>query len=273
MRFEDNKLLTSSIDITEIKLAREQLAQLNEQLQRSNESLDQFASVASHDLQEPLRKISTFGAMLAQQYGPALGEGVDLLGRMQSATDRMQTLIRDLLAYSRLAAGGQTARQPVDLIQLVGEVLQDLEIAVAQTGAVVAVGELPTLPGDTLQLRQVFQNLLSNALKFTKPGQLPRLTVSARSVSPGEVPAELRLTGPAYWLITVADNGIGFGEKYRERIFGAFERLHGKNSAYGGSGIGLAIVRRVMDNHHGAVTAHSAEGEGATFTLYLPATV
>lgn len=278
VRFNTDGLLTSSIDITEIKQAREQLAQINTQLQRSNESLDQFASVASHDLQEPLRKIISFGDLLADQYGSELGDGVVLLQRMQSAATRMQILIRDLLAYARLSKGagpapGQAAHQLINLNELVGDVLGDLEVAVTEKGAVVEVGELPTLAGDALQLRQVFQNLLSNALKFTQPGRTPRITFRCETMSGQEVPAGL--IGPAgnpkaYYAITVADNGIGFSDKYRERIFGAFERLHGKNSTYGGSGIGLAIVRRVMDNHNGAVTAQSVEGEGATFTLYLP---
>ncbi len=275
VRFGEDGLLTSSIDITEIKQAREQLVQMNARLQRSNESLDQFASVASHDLQEPLRKIKSFGDVLRDQYGPALGEGVDLLERMQSAAGRMQTLIRDLLTYSRLAKSGAVPHQPLDLNRIVAEVLVDLELAVTEKGAIVDVGTLGIVPGDALQLRQVIQNLLSNALKFTKPGRQPRISVNCRVVSAAELPDGLIRINPsgssAYLVVTVADNGIGFGAAYREKIFGAFERLHGKNSPYGGTGIGLAIVRRVVENHHGAVTAHSGEGEGATFTLYFPA--
>lgn len=270
VRFNTNGLLTSSINITETKQARERLAQLNEQLRHSNESLDQFASVASHDLQEPLRKIKSFGDLLLDQYGPDLGNGLTYLQRIQSAADRMQNLIQDLLAYSRLANSRDTEQRPVNLGQLVADVLVDLEVAVAEKGAVVEVGELPILPGNALQLRQVFQNLLSNALKFTQPGRTPRITVSARPVNTSELPGEVRLSGTSHWQITIADNGIGFSEKYREKIFGAFERLHGKNSTYAGTGVGLAIVRRVMDNHQGSVTAHATEGEGATFTLYLP---
>lgn len=268
---EKDKIVLTFMNVSEHKQALEQLAQLNAQLHRSNESLDQFAAVASHDLQEPLRKIKSFGDLLITQYSSRLGDGVDLLQRMQSAADRMQNLIRDLLTYSRLAKSGGIEQQSVNMRKVVDDVLIDLEVVVAEKRAVVEVGNLPTLPGDAVQLRQLFQNLLSNALKFTKAGRTPCVTVSARPVAPDEKFVEMGLPRGQYWQIVVADNGIGFSEKYRERIFGAFERLHSKNSVYAGTGIGLAIVRRVMDNHAGIVTAHATEGEGATFTLYFPA--
>ncbi|WP_080239673.1 PAS domain-containing sensor histidine kinase [Spirosoma rigui] len=271
--FGDDGLLTSSIDITSLKQAQLQIEKLNRQLQRSNDSLDQFAAIASHDLQEPLRKIKSFGDILLDQYAPRLGDGASLLGRMQAAADRMQALIRDLLAYSRLSKEQSVVFQSVDLNHIAGEVLTDLEVSISEKGAVVELGHLPTLTGDPLQLRQVIQNLLSNALKFTKPGRLPRVTVQARQLDGHALPDEVNLAPGPYWQITVADNGIGFNAKYRQQIFGAFERLHGKTSAYGGSGIGLAIVRKVMDNHQGAVTAQSTEGEGATFGLYFPASL
>ncbi|AQG78807.1 PAS domain-containing sensor histidine kinase [Spirosoma montaniterrae] len=270
VRFDQDGLLTSSINVTEAKLARQQIEQINNQLRRSNESLDQFASVASHDLQEPLRKIKSFGDLLADQYADRLGDGVDLLRRMQSATTRMQILIRDLLAYARLSQNKLSDHQRTDLNKVVGDVLQDLEVAVSEKNAVLNVSELPTIPGDALQLRQVFQNLLSNALKFSSPGKPPHITLSARAISRSALPSNSGLHRSAYWEITVADNGIGFNEQYREQIFGAFERLHGKSSPYSGTGIGLAIVRRVMENHAGIVTASSTEGQGATFRLYFP---
>jgi signal transduction histidine kinase len=275
-RLGTDGLITSTINITAIKQAQEQIEQLNDQLQHSNARLNQFASVASHDLQEPLRKINSFGNILIDQYGPALGDGLNLLIRMQTAASRMQTLIRDLLTYSRLSMGSPVDYQSIDLNRILGEVLVDLEIAIGEKNAVVEVVDLPTITGDALQLRQVFQNLLSNALKFTRPGQQPRVTLMSKWVNREDLPMGLPVSGwnlnpPAYWQITVADNGIGFDEKYQDRIFSAFERLHSKSSPYGGSGIGLAIVRQVMDNHLGAVRAHSVAGEGATFTLYLPA--
>lgn len=275
VRFGEDGLLTSSIDITDLKLAQLQIEQLNTQLQRSNQSLDQFAFVASHDLQEPLRKIRTFGDLLLDQYTDTLpADARDLLRRMQSASERMSVLIRDLLTYSRLSKGRQTARQSLDLNGLVNEVLEDLELAIQDKNALIDVGSLPTLIGDPLQLRQVFQNLLSNALKFTKPGHQPQIQVTCRLIPAYEVLMNLpkpKAPSGQYYLVTVADNGIGFAEQYGEKIFGAFERLHSKNSLYGGTGIGLAIVRQVMENHQGAVTAQGREDEGATFTLYFPA--
>lgn len=262
-----DKIVLTFMNVTESK-------QIEQRLRESNTSLDQFAAIASHDLQEPLRKIKSFGDMLLEQYGHVLGDGLPLLRRMHSAADRMQILIRDLLAYSRLSTGRDTDRQPIDLGHIVDEVLIDLEMVVAEKQAVVEVGDLPSLPGDALQLRQVVQNLFSNALKFAKTGQPPRVTVTSRLLKRSDLPADLVLTGKSsqvYWKITVTDNGIGFSEVYREKIFGAFERLHGRSSQYGGTGIGLAIVRKIMENHNGAVRAHSQEGEGSTFILYLPA--
>ncbi len=253
-----------------------------QQLLESNASLDQFASVASHDLQEPLRKIKSFGNLLQTQYGSALGDGADLLRRMDQAADRMQTLIRALLTYSRLSGDQSMPRGAVDMNRLVGEVLVDLEMMIQEKGAVVDVGNLPILPGNALQLQQVFQNLLSNALKFSRPGdpdRPPRVVIKAAPVNRPDsrlstMPAEIRLPGPPgtpYWQITVSDNGIGFDAAYRDKIFGAFERLHGRSSQYSGTGIGLAIVRKVIEQHNGVVVADSREGEGATFTIYLPA--
>ncbi|MGA0559278.1 PAS domain-containing sensor histidine kinase [Larkinella sp. VNQ87] len=272
VRFGEDGLLTSSIDVTEIKQAKEQIEQMNAQLKRSNESLDQFAAIASHDLQEPLRKIEAFGSLLLDRYGPALGEGVTLLERMQSAARRMSSLIRDLLTYSRLSKTGALARKPVNLSPIVTEVLVDLELAITDKGAVVEVEPLPTLLGDELQLRQVFQNLLANALKFTQPGRSPRITVRAERLDAQQLPTDIPLPDRSrpYHVLTVADNGIGFNDEYRERIFGAFERLHGKGSPYSGSGIGLTIVHKVMENHEGIVSARGVPGEGAVFQLYFP---
>ncbi|WP_164851176.1 PAS domain-containing protein [Larkinella soli] len=267
-------------EISAVQMAKDQIVltfmnvtqtkQTEQQLRESNASLDQFATVASHDLQEPLRKIKSFGDLLAAQYGPVLGDGVMLLERMQSASSRMQTLIRDLLAYSRLSTQRPLAFQPVDLNRVVAEVLVDLDLAVSEKGATVEVGRLPTLQGEPLQIRQAFQNLLSNALKFSEPGRPPVITVKSRLVRRADLPAAVKLYGTKYWEVQVADNGIGFEEAYRERIFGAFERLHGKNSRYLGSGIGLAIVRRVMDNHQGAVSAQGEVGIGSAFSLFFP---
>jgi len=273
VRFGSDGLLTSSIDITSLKQAQFQIEGLNQRLQRSNASLDQFAAIASHDLQEPLRKILTFGKMLTDEYGPVLGQGLPLLQRIQSAADRMQALILGLLNLSRYSQAKGIQQQPTDLDLLVTQVLMDLDLTIKEKQAVVDLDPLPILMGDALQLRQVFQNLLTNALKFVKPGQTPRVRITSEQKKGSQLPSELNLSrsySQVYWLITVSDQGIGFGSAYRERIFGAFERLHGRSSPYAGTGIGLAIVRRVMDNHQGAVTAHSEPGQGASFTLYFP---
>ncbi len=246
--------------------------QVQQQLRESNQSLEEFAGVASHDLQEPLRKVQQFGNLLAQEYGPQLGEsGQDLIQRMQSAADRMSTLIRDLLAYSRLTSQPKTTSS-LNLNVLVSEVLTDLEARVTDKKATIDVATLPTLMGNALTMRQMMQNLIVNALKFSRPGLPPYIKISAEQVQVKQVTTPL--PGPlanAYWAIQVADNGIGFDDQYKDRIFGAFQRLHSRKSPYSGTGIGLAIVKKVVEQHQGAIEARSKVGEGSTFTVYLPA--
>ncbi|GAB3049509.1 sensor histidine kinase [Spirosoma pulveris] len=271
-RMDRDHLIIIFTDVTDIKAIELQKEQLIDELKRTNAALENFTRAASHDLQEPLRKIMAFGNMLIQDYGPVLGPGLPILQRMQSATQRMQVLITGLLNLSRYSQARDIRREPIDLSVLVGQVLSDLDLTVKEKQAVV-VEPLPTLQGDALLLQQVFQNLLTNALKFVKPGQPPRIQITSEQKKGDDLPLELhlpRLSTQFYWQITVSDQGIGFESAYRERIFDAFERLHGRSSPYAGTGIGLAIVRQVMDNHHGAVTAHSQPGEGAQFTLYFP---
>ncbi len=260
-------------DVSTLKRVQQKLETLVDALRESNEGLEQFAYVASHDLQEPLRKVRSFGEMLRVQFAAELGEtGTNLVERMQSATDRMQTLIQDLLAYSQLSTQPK-AVDPVDLNQIVAEVLVDLETVSQAKNAVIDVGDLPKIAGDTLQFRQLFQNLLSNALKFTRPasaGIRPHITIRCRLVSGQAASPDIGLRPDvSYYEITLADNGIGFEEKYRDRIFGAFQRLHGR-SQYPGTGVGLAIVKKVMDKHSGHIIANSQPGVGSTFTLYFP---
>ncbi|GAB2577775.1 hypothetical protein GCM10027190_29410 [Spirosoma areae] len=274
-------------DKTAERRARQLVEQANAELQRSNNNLQSFAYVASHDLQEPLRKIRSFGDMVMAEFGPQLPEnGQDMLRRMQLAAERMSILIRDILALSRLTTQKQ-AFASVDLSRLITEVLTDLETMVAEKGAIVEIADLPTVPGDALQLRQLFQNLLANALKFTHPKQSPRVRVSCQRLSAQELPpgllapatttqADKASVGPAsasrsYYALTVSDDGIGFdAQKHGETIFGAFQRLHGRTGNYAGTGIGLAIARRVVENHSGGIRVQSREGEGAAFTVYLP---
>lgn len=248
------------------------LQQANVSLHRSNESLERFAYVASHDLQEPLRKIRSFGDMLNIRYADQLDDvGRDMIGRMQSAASRMDELIRSLLNFSRINTPVKTV--PVNLKELLNGILNDLEVSIQERNAIVTVQPtLPSIPGDEARLRQLFQNLLVNALKFTAPGVEPRITVSARIVSGPEVPDHPeagRSERTKYAEISVADNGIGIAPENFEKIFGLFTRLHGRQT-YAGTGIGLATTKRVAENHGGTITVESKEGQGTTFKVYLP---
>ena len=242
------------------KLAQEQLERVAAQLEASNRELQQFASVASHDLQEPLRKIVVFGDRLRQRFGGQLGEqGSDYIERMMNAAGRMQTLIDDLLEFSRVVTRARPF-VPVDLGEVVREVLGDLEVLIESKGAVVDLGAMPTLQADPTQLRQVFQNLIANAMKFQGDGAVPHVVIRADAAI---------CSGSPGWKLTVKDNGIGFEQQHAERIFAPFQRLHGR-SEFGGSGIGLAIVRRIVERHSGTILADASPGHGATFTILLP---
>jgi signal transduction histidine kinase len=243
------------------KLAQEQLERVAAQLEASNRELQQFASVASHDLQEPLRKIVVFGDRLKAKFGDQLGEqGGDYIERMMSAAGRMRVLIDDLLEFSRVVTRARPF-VPVDLGEVVREVLVDLEILIESKGAVIDVGKLPTIQADPTQLRQVFQNLLSNAMKFQDGGAVPHVAIRAEPATSGSHQG---------WRITVRDNGIGFEQQHAERIFAPFQRLVGR-SEFKGSGIGLAIVRRIVERHAGTIAAESNPGQGALFVITLPA--
>ncbi len=273
-------------DITEQVVARQQIEEQVQQrtheldraiadLRRSNESLDQFAHVASHDLQEPLRKIHQFSALLRSQYSTQLGDGVDYLNRVQTAAGRMSTLIHDLLAYARISALADTPAM-VSLMGVVHTVLMDLELAIQESGAVVTIDSLPNVEGIESQINQLFQNLLGNALKFRRVDQsgtpvLPLIRISAQILMMANLPDSLKpmRLATTYHRIDVSDNGIGFDEQYADEIFQVFRRLHGKNH-YSGTGIGLAICQKVAANHGGAVTASSQPGQGATFSVYFP---
>ncbi|ARK10118.1 ATP-binding protein [Fibrella sp. ES10-3-2-2] len=239
-------------------------------LQRSNENLQQFAYVASHDLQEPLRKIQSFGDILQKKWGTELGEDLDLLTRMQAAAKRMSTLIEDLLAYSRISTRQEFA-SPVLLNQIVEMAVKDLEIPINEANAQIDVAILPVVQGDYGQLGQLFQNLLSNALKFRLAGVPPQIKISAQTVSATDLPSSIKPARKVamYHRIDLADNGIGFDRKYLDRVFQVFQRLHPKRE-YPGTGIGLAICEKVVINHGGAITAISQPGQGATFQVYLP---
>jgi PAS domain S-box-containing protein len=255
-------------DVSAARSSQQQLRLVGEELERSNRELQDFATIASHDLQEPLRKIRAFGDRLAEHSAGVLDEdGSDYLRRMTNAAGRMQTLIKDLLEYSQVTLRPEPPR-PVDLGLIVSEVLTDLEERVRLSNGSVHVGQLPTILGSPFQMRQLFQNLIANALKFHPEGVPPYVHIVA--VARGDLRGPKgRADRVPVWEIGVRDNGIGFEEKHAERIFAPFQRLHGRQ-AYEGTGMGLAICRRIAAQHGGTITAHATPGAGATFVIRLP---
>jgi two-component system sensor kinase FixL len=256
-------------DISERKAAEEAEARHREELERSNQELEQFAYVASHDLQEPLRKIRAFGERLESKFGDALGEtGREQLQRIHSAADRMQSLIEGLLTLSRVTTQAKEF-VTVDLKQVAKEVVSDLEVRIEEVGGQVEIGKLPTIQADPLQMRQLFQNLIGNALKFRREEEPPVVKIQGRFL-----PEKSQLArGPArekQCRLTVEDNGIGFEQKYADRIFNVFQRLHPRDQ-YTGTGVGLAICKRIAERHGGTIAATSTPGEGTKFTVILTA--
>ena len=241
--------------IKERRLAQQKLEQTMAELERSNRELQDFAFVASHDLQEPLRKIQAFSDRLLTRSDRFNEQEQDYLQRMQSAAGRMQSLIQDLLTYSRVT----TRAKPLtvcDTNRILGEVLQDMETAIARENAVIDISPLPTITGDATQIRQVLQNLLSNAIKFHKPDQNPQVLIRAENSA---------YTG---WTLVVSDNGVGFDERYAEKLFHPFQRLH--QQAFAGTGIGMAIVKKILDRHGATVTVESVIDQGTTFRIHFP---
>jgi PAS domain S-box-containing protein len=267
-------ILAFVLDISERKAAEEALRQSEQrykflhaelelrvqertaELERRNRELQEFGFVASHDLSEPLRKIQTFGSLLEERSADRLGEqGRDYISRMTGAANRMQELLHALLSYSRVDAKGQEFR-PAKLDEIVRDAVTDLEVAIQTIGARVEIGELPIANGDPYQLRQLFHNLIANAVKYHRSEVTPSIKIS------GEVSEGL-------CHISISDNGIGFDEKYLNKIFQPFQRLHGRNE-YLGTGIGLAICKKIVERHRGTITAISTPGKGSTFIITLP---
>lgn len=254
----------------QVQQRTEQLQTSVQNLERSNESLQQFAYVASHDLQEPLRKIQSFGDLLKKNFPDELGTGGLYLERMQSAASRMSNLIDDLLTLARIPVH-QKMVALVSINEIIQQVLIDLELIIQQSGTVLTIGKLPSIPGDISQLGQLFQNLISNAVKFQNPGITPVILIDSQIIAFSQLPDSVK---PAqlsdnYYRIDVTDNGIGFNPKYKERIFQVFQRLHGKNE-FAGTGIGLSICDKVTINHGGAISATSQTGTGSVFSVYFP---
>jgi PAS domain S-box-containing protein len=264
-------------DITDQKEAEDalreseaKLRQFTTQLERSNRELQDFAYVASHDLQEPLRKIVVFGERLKEQSAEKLdAESRDFLGRMQKAASRMQTLINDLLTFSRVTTKARPFTQ-VDLAEVAREVVNDLEGRIEQVKGRVEVGTLPVIEAEALQMRQLLQNLIGNALKFRRPEAAPVVKVAAQIITRPSPEGDAEVAKKLCQL-TVSDNGIGFDEKYLDRIFNVFQRLHTRNE-YEGTGMGLAIARKIVLYHHGDITAKSKPGQGTTFIATFPLT-
>jgi PAS domain S-box-containing protein len=262
-------------DLTMQKKLRRQLEENNRQLQDLNNALEisnndlvQFASVASHDLQEPLRKIQIFSSLLQNNKTNFSLEDYELyVSKILKSAARMRTLIEDVLNYSKLSANENILEQ-LDLNEIVHEVLEDFELMIDEKFANISIGHLPIVQGNKGQIRQVFQNILSNALKFSKKGNIPIIEISSQRILGKSFDSEPDENGN-YCLVYIKDNGIGFDVKYQKNIFALFERLNSKDS-YEGTGIGLAITKRIMEKHNGLVKAEGELGQGARFILLFP---
>ena len=257
-------------DVTQLENYKRELERQVKDLNKSNHDLEQFAYVASHDLQEPLRKIISFGERLDKKYKHQLGEeGAFFIDRMAKAAYRMNVLINDLLAYSRVSRQAELL-QKVDLNDVLAHILNDLELIIQEKQALVHCPNLPTIQGRPALFYQLFQNLLTNALKFTKPNRPPTVTIESRLATKNELAQFFEEpTDTTYHRISITDDGIGFEDQYSEKIFALFQRLHGR-AEYDGTGLGLAICRKIVEKHHGHISAHGHFGKGAEFVVYLP---
>lgn len=252
-----------------VKLRTEELQHANANLQRSNAELAQFAYIASHDLQEPVRKISIFAQMLGSRIEQHLDEtSQNFLDKIGTSATRMQALIRDVLTYSELVKKSDVYDE-VDLTDIAKGTITDYELMIEQKHATVNFDKLPTIDAIPLQMSQLFGNLVSNSLKYSSPGINPVINITAEKVTHQEILA-MELDNKLYYKLRFEDNGIGFGQEYADKIFNIFQRLHGKTD-YSGTGIGLAICKKIVTNHNGYISASSVEGQGATFTIILPA--
>lgn len=262
-------ILGNVLDITALKRSHEESEKHARELERSNRELEQFASVASHDLSEPLRKIRSFGSLLRDKYADSLDDTAnDYLGRMQNASERMQYLMEALLSYSRVTTKAKPFSR-VNLSHSLKEALSNLEIAIQKTGGTIHAQNLPTLEADPYQMVQLFQNLIGNSLKFHRPGTAPVISIQAEKKNSSKNISGRRIG--TIWKIRIMDNGIGLDKKQLEKIFLPFERLHGRNE-YAGAGMGLAICKKIVERHGGTLTADipDTDDSGALFIITLP---
>ena len=274
---EDYSLSIIITDLTTQKETEKHLKQKNEELKTANMALEvsnndlmQFASVASHDLQEPLRKIEVFSNLLKDKEAAGLSPEMEMyISKIRSSSARMKQLIIDVLNYSRLSAN-DNSYETVDLASIITYWANDYEIIIREKKAEIQAGPLPILQVNKGQIRQVFQNILSNALKFSKNDISPIIKINAVRIRDKHFDAPVSASGK-YYRITISDNGIGFDQKYVTNVFSLFERLNTKDK-YEGTGIGMAVAKKIVEKHNGMITAKSAEGKGAEFIIILPVT-
>ncbi|MDU0352999.1 CHASE3 domain-containing protein [Paraglaciecola aquimarina] len=251
---------------TQVKIRTQELTVYSDELSRSNRELEDFAFVASHDLQEPLRKIRAFGDRLKSNYAEQLeGKGADYINRMQVAAERMSNLINDLLEFSRVSTKGKDFVE-VDLNQLMTEILGDLEIAIEESQGQISIATLPQFQGDKGQMYQLFLNLFSNAIKFRKPDVPPQIQLTYQNEQAADPLTGLDIS---WHVLTLTDNGIGFEQEFADKIFVPFQRLHGRKE-FKGTGIGLAVCRRIVERHGGTIEAKSELNHGAQFVIKIP---
>ncbi len=243
-----------------------ELLELNRDLEASNAELQQYAYLASHDLQEPLRKITTFTSLLSEKFLKDIPGAELYMNKIISSSERMRKLINDLLNFSRLSASENFVS--TQLKEVIQDALVDLELAIEEKNAQIEIGDLPEVEIIPGQMRQVFQNLISNSLKFSKPGIPAEIRIWGEYTNSPSLHGQASATGE-YIRLFVQDNGIGFDDKYIDKIFTLFQRLHARNE-FEGTGIGLAIVKKIIEKHNGTLTARSQEGEGTTFIILLP---
>ena len=263
------KVLNEQLD-ERVKDRTQELVEVNALLKRSNEELQNFAFVASHDLQEPLRKILTFSDRLQKKHKAILNkEAMEYLDAMERSAQRMSVLIEDLLNFARITTNEKNFEQ-INLKEIINSMLQDFDLSISQKKASVTVGDMPTIDAISLQMKQLFHNLISNSLKFARADIPPNITIIARTPSEADVRKYVnRSEFSGFTEIIFRDNGIGFEQKFADKIFAIFQRLHGR-SEFEGTGIGLALCRGVVNNHGGAIYALSEKDHGTTFHIILP---